>query len=119
MDMRIPVIATLALLLSLPASAMEPPKTAVQAQAVASTAAAVEDDARQINCLRHTGSRILPRASHRQARTNAKPAAETTGFDRMRDCVPAAGRSYGRADLERTGAIDLAEALRRLDPSIH
>jgi hypothetical protein len=36
-----------------------------------------------------------------------------------RKCATAAGRAYSRADLDRTGSIDLADALRRLDPAIH
>jgi hypothetical protein len=28
-------------------------------------------------------------------------------------------RCYNRADLDRVGSIDIADALRRLDPSIH
>jgi hypothetical protein len=28
------------------------------------------------------------------------------------------GRAYDRDDIDRTGAVDLADALRRLDPSI-
>lgn len=34
------------------------------------------------------------------------------------DCVPVPGRSYTRDDLERTGAVDTSEALRRLDPAL-
>ena len=35
------------------------------------------------------------------------------------ECASAPGRSYSREDIERTGAITTADALRRLDPSIH
>lgn len=56
-------------------------------------------------CLRETGSRIV-------AMQNAKrdPAGKR--------CVNAPGRVYTSDDIRRTGAIDLAEALRMLDPSI-
>lgn len=53
------------------------------------------------NCLRQTGSRISPRADKQG-----------------RKCVNAPGRSYSKEDLDRTGAIDMADALRRLDPSV-
>lgn len=53
------------------------------------------------NCLRQTGSRISPRADKHG-----------------RKCVNAPGRSYSKDDLDRTGATDMAEALRRLDPSV-
>ncbi len=56
-------------------------------------------------CLRETGS-------HLRAITNdhSKRAVE---------CANAPGRAYTREDIERTGAINTADALRRLDPSIH
>ncbi|RZA37263.1 MAG: hypothetical protein EOP92_01305 [Lysobacteraceae bacterium] len=53
------------------------------------------------NCLKHTGSRIKPRADKQG-----------------RKCISANGRSYSKEDLDRTGEADLAEALRRLDPAI-
>lgn len=49
-------------------------------------------------CVRDTGTRIKHRG-HRQ-------------------CLAVNGRSYSRDDIDRTGAIDLADALQRLDPSI-
>ena len=54
------------------------------------------------NCLKETGSRIAP-------------AADRKG----RKCINAPGRSYVREDVERTGAGDLKDALRRLDPAVH
>lgn len=50
------------------------------------------------NCLRHTGSRI-PRKD-------------------KDDCINAPGRSYSKDDLDSTGAMTVAEALERLDPSV-
>lgn len=61
------------------------------------------------NCLRETGSRLVA------ARNTA--AAQSGDNDRRR-CVSAPGRSYSREDLERTGSVDIADALRRLDTSI-
>jgi hypothetical protein len=61
-------------------------------------------------CLRTTGSRIPPKARQVDADRDGKP-------DRVA-CMPAHGRVYTRHDLDTTGAIDLADALRRLDPSI-
>lgn len=57
-------------------------------------------------CLRETGSHlrsITPRPHH----------------DRAVECANAPGRVYSREDIDRTGAISTADALRRLDPSIH
>lgn len=54
------------------------------------------------NCLQYTGSRIRS-----VDRKTGKPA-----------CTQGPGRTYGRDDLERTGQVDLHDALRHLDPSI-
>lgn len=62
------------------------------------------------NCLRHTGSRITEQAN---ARADARKDKS------RRECAPLSGRSYTREDIDRTGAIDIADALRRLDPSVH
>ena len=57
-------------------------------------------------CLKETGSRI--------------PVAKRVSSHREhRRCTGANGRVYTREEIERTGEVDLAEALRRLDPSIH
>ena len=53
------------------------------------------------NCLKETGSRVI--------------RADRKG----RKCAIAAGRAYNREDIERTGATDLKDALRRLDPTVH
>jgi hypothetical protein len=49
------------------------------------------------NCIRSTGSLIPP-----------KPG----------QCLPVAGRSYSQQDLQRTGAQNVGDALRKLDPAI-
>ncbi len=61
------------------------------------------------NCLRETGSRITAVENQRAARAG-KPADK---------CASATGRSYSRDDIDRTGAIDVRDALRKLDTSIH
>ena len=61
-------------------------------------------------CLRHTGSRIIASAN---ARADARKDKS------KRQCTSAPGRSYSREDIDRTGAVDLADALRRLDPSVN
>lgn len=60
------------------------------------------DDVLPSNCLRYTGSRI--RTAERK---NGRPP-----------CVQGPGRSFSRTDLNRTGQVDIADALRHLDPSI-
>ncbi|MDO4709041.1 MAG: hypothetical protein Q4B94_04355 [Pseudomonadota bacterium] len=64
-----------------------------------------------VHCLRHTGSRIQRMRTARQRR-------DSQNTDKN-DCVMLAGRSYSREDIERTGALDLLDALRKLDPAIH
>lgn len=54
-------------------------------------------------CLRQTGTRIVAR---RDPRTGQR-------------CVAANGRVYSRDDLRGTGRVDIDDALRALDPSIH
>jgi hypothetical protein len=95
-----------------------------QATPAADTAAAAQADGAQADdakkppvsdayCLRHTGSRIISR-SEDKADANAATARKS------RTCNNGAiGRAYTRDDLDRTGEIDLADALRKLDPSIH
>ncbi|MBT2747081.1 MULTISPECIES: hypothetical protein [unclassified Lysobacter] len=50
------------------------------------------------NCVSQTGTRLQPR--HRS------------------NCI-ANGRSYTREDLDRTGQVDVGEALRKLDPRLY
>ncbi len=52
-------------------------------------------DSRQ--CIRDTGSHIPPRTGQ---------------------CLPVAGRSYSAQDIQRTGAINIGQALRTLDPAV-
>jgi len=80
------------------AGASEPP--AVPAPATSASTAAVPGSppgAVDRHCLRDTGSLIRARKGR---------------------CLPLAGRSYERAEVERTGAVDAADALERLDPAV-
>ena len=56
-------------------------------------------------CIRETGSRIT---ASREARSRSERDA----------CINAGGRVYTREDIERSGGVDVKDALRRLDPSI-
>lgn len=56
-------------------------------------------------CIEQTGSRIV-------AARNARSKSE------QKDCVATGGRVYTREDIEKTGSVDLQDALRRLDPSL-
>jgi len=82
-----------------PADAAQPPDPALKADEA--TQASVAKDKRLDHlCLRETGSRV--RAS-----------------DRSRRGCTELGRVYTRDDIASTGEVDIADALRRLDPSIH
>jgi len=72
-----------------------------QASANQDKADAKKDELADRNCLQHTGSRLI--------------RADSKG----RKCANAAGRSYSKEDIDRTGATDLRDALRKLDPSVH
>lgn len=71
-----------------------------QAQLDAEAELVIKDREFNRHCLRRTGSRIVER--------------DKTG----KMCVAASGRVYTREDIELTGEIDIAEALRKLDPAI-
>lgn len=59
------------------------------------------------NCMRTTGSRIVA-AENMRAEKQGKPQR----------CASGPGRVYSSDDLERTGHINLVDALRSLDTSI-
>lgn len=84
-------------------SANVPAAAEVKVDSTAETAEAGKDKLNDRICLRHTGSRVV-------AQQNQK------GQNR---CANAAGRAYTKDDLDRTGEVDLADALRKLDPSIY
>ena len=80
-----------------------------EGQAAALPAETPLDDYR---CLRHTGSLIT---ASRNQRERSRPSK----IDGKPSCAPVAGRAWSRKDLERTGANNLLDALRMLDPAVH
>lgn len=64
-----------------------------------------KDEVNDRFCLRHTGTHIRRHDDRRAG-----------GRER---CGSQFGRAYTREDLQRTGRIDIADALRALDPSIY
>jgi hypothetical protein len=71
-------------------------------------------DVRDHTCLRETGSLITTAQNQRalrraRARHDATVDVQCASF----------GRAYTRDEIQRSGAFDLADALRQLDPSIH
>ena len=88
-------------------AAAPPPADPAPVEATAGENPAIEkpapqDAAADRGCLKETGSRIAPKPDRKG-----------------RKCLNAAGRAYDRKDIDRTGAIDLKDALRRLDPAVH
>lgn len=81
-------------------AAAAPAETAAEASANRHKADA-KDEIADRNCLKHTGSRVI--------------RADSKG----RKCAIATGRAYNREDIDRTGAVDLRDAIRRLDPAVH
>ncbi|MGH8085645.1 MAG: hypothetical protein ACREPV_10265 [Lysobacter sp.] len=69
------------------------------------------------DCMRFTGSRIAASRADRKERADVDVDKNVTQLDRD-DCVAANGRVYSRDDLRRTGEVDIADALRKLDPAI-
>ncbi|WP_159016342.1 hypothetical protein [Cognatiluteimonas profundi] len=57
-------------------------------------------------CLQETGS-LITKAHNQRVKSDAD-----------KRCAPVPGRVWSRRDIERTG-LDMADALRQLDPSIH
>ena len=84
-----------------PAQPAEPQVAAADAAAPDATEQSATRELNDRNCLKNTGTRITPRADRNG-----------------RKCANVVGRAYSRDDLDRTGAVDLADALRRLDPAI-
>jgi putative hemolysin len=89
-------------LLGVAACATQPSAGTTAAETRAASASAQPDDR---YCLRRTGTRIDLRRNDRSG-------------DSDKQCIAAGGRVYTREDLERTGEIDIADALRKLDPAI-
>jgi hypothetical protein len=69
-------------------------------------------DVRDHHCLRETGSLITTSQNQRalrRARAQKEPTVEVKCADY--------GRAYTQDDIRRTGAVNMADALRQLDPS--
>lgn len=100
-----------ALVFTAAAQAAEPQAARASDTPAAQQAEAKKPPVSDAHCLRHTGSRITHRADSRNARADDRKG---------RTCSNGTiGRAYTREDLDRTGRIDIADALRALDPSIH
>ncbi len=97
----LPILAVLVLATGCAAPTRDTmPAEADQVSDSASEPFDADQPARAHNCIQYTGTRI------------------TTRDMEGRDCVAANGRVYTREDLRRTGEIDIADALRKLDPAI-
>lgn len=70
-------------------------------------------DVRDHNCLRETGS-LITAAQNQRALRRARAQHDATVDVRCASY----GRAYTHDDIQRTGALNLAEALQQLDPSI-
>ena len=116
--MKTPLLTLL--LLAVPAIAFAQSAEPVPVADASEQAATLDPEARanldaRRDCLRYTGSLIT--SSHNERRARADAAEKTGELDRD-DCIAANGRVYSRDDLQRTGELDIADALRKLDPAI-
>ena len=116
--MKTPLLTLL--LLAVPAFAFAQSAEPVPAADASEQAATLDPEAQansdaRRDCLRYTGSLIT--SSHNERRARADAAEKTGELDRD-DCIAANGRVYSRDDLQRTGELDIADALRKLDPAI-
>ena len=97
------------------AAGVAPPADAPPAdRQVDMVATAPAQDLDDRNCLRYTGSYIVASENQRNARQ-----AAASGKNAKPVCNGSAGRSYSQDDIRRTGATDIADALRKLDPAVH
>lgn len=78
-----------------------PPSSTTATAQPASRDESAKDDVSDRNCLKETGSRLAPRPD-----------------SKGRKCINATGRAYTKQEMDSTGAIDLKDALRRLDPAL-
>ena len=101
------VCLSVAGLLGLSACATSPHAAGASAVPAAASVASRSDERVDRYCLRATGSRIVVRDS---------ATGEAPDFDKH--CLALGGRAYSREDIERTGEVDLADALRKLNPAI-
>lgn len=90
--------------------------TDVSASASTGGAPRTED----LRCIRDTGTHLRSASTARRAapqRNDKTDAVASAGAEAGCNGLP--GNSYSRADIERTGATSVAEALRLLDPAVH
>jgi len=71
-------------------------------------------DLRDHYCLRETGS-LVTTARNQRALRRARAQKDTSVEVKCADY----GRAYTRDDIRGTGAVNMADALRQLDPSVH
>ena len=71
-------------------------------------------DIRDHHCLRETGS-LIDTAQNQRILRHARAHNEPT----VTVACAGYGRAYTQDDIRSTGALDLSQALRQLDPSIH
>ncbi len=83
------------------AAACAAPTRADDPQPAADAKAVVTAPADDHTCLKETGSRIVRKDAQGRVQCNGEP-----------------GRSYGKDDLDRTGAINAGDALNMLDPAV-
>jgi len=89
--------------------AQSPPvEDTLEPGAAAIGAESSDADVNDRHCLKQTGSHITA-SQNRKARRAGK----------QEECVNAFGRAYDREDIERTGAMDVKQALQMLDPAVH
>lgn len=98
----LPIICSLMLLAGNAVASPTESEVAAEPQVASaeSTQAGKAEEVRKAdrNCLRETGSRIKRKDKG--------------------GCLPLAGRTYSKDDLDGTGAVTVADALERLDPAI-
>ena len=104
---RTAAIALMTLALAAPAWAQDAPAPAPAEPAVATNDEATTPESPR-TCLQATGSRVTM-AQNARAEREGKPA---------RRCATANGRVTTADDLDRTGAVNIADALRRLDTGV-
>jgi hypothetical protein len=92
------VLSTLAFAASAQSAATDP-AVRVEADSSQVTVVSGTEATNDRHCLRETGSHVVSKD--------------------QKSCVSANGSSYTKEDIDRTGTTDLADALRRLDPSVH
>jgi hypothetical protein len=104
-DMKRLMISLLGALAFTAAAQTAPTQNSPAMDASTATQADAKKPLNDAYCLHHTGTRITSRT-------------ERTDNRKAHTCN-AIGRAYTRDDLDRTGEINIADALRKLDPAIH